>query len=606
MKSKVNLFKKPVVFLAAYAVFLLTVSEWISRGSLMETMVWAVPHIGVTITAIVLIFNVLVVIYLLTRRLKVSLWVTTIPVVVLSIVNYYKILMNSKPLTVWDFGLIDELLKIQGDMSFTIAWHVVFISILVIAVLVVISRKLGKKQNFEGSLKKQIGQLVVALAAMAAVIFGVYLQPKVFGVLGFDDTPYNQVTFYENNGFINSFIYGINDKLALTSVELTAEAQAVIDAQTAFLADVPQPEQRPNIILLLNESFMDVTKIENVTFNQDPLPTYRALTETTVTGEFVSSQFGGGTSNVEYDVLTGHTSFDLPKGMVPYTQLIHQPIQSLPQLLASYGYQNTSLHSYSGWFWNRESVHKSLGFERFLDETTFVDPTLVGPYISDADFINKVIETFETNKAADADKPQFIFGISMQNHAPYGGESKSISADVPIEIIDAPGLDSESIEELEDYAQSTYLSDKALQTLLEYFETVDEPTVIVQFGDHLPSMSTILTDAGYLNNAEQDPMDQALAKYTTPIVFWDNYNQLAQSEEKELGYLGANYVSTTLLQAAQLPLSPYFQFLQDTKNVTGMPFFEYALLPDGNVVTDIPQKIRDAYRYLESYFLFGN
>ncbi|MGL6249267.1 MAG: hypothetical protein ACRC3A_09235, partial [Culicoidibacterales bacterium] len=79
-----------------------------------------------------------------------------------------------------------------------------------------------------------------------------------------------------------------------------------------------------------------------------------------------------------------------------------------------------------------------------------------------------------------------------------------------------------------------------------------------------------------------------------------------QSEEKELGYLGANYVSTTLLQAAQLPLSPYFQFLQDTKNVTGMPFFEYALLPDGNVVTDIPQKIRDAYRYLESYFLFGN
>ncbi|MGL6058169.1 MAG: LTA synthase family protein [Culicoidibacterales bacterium] len=606
MKLKTKLLKQPFLFLIGYAVFLVVITEWLSRGSLAETFIWLVPHIGIFGTAVGLIFLLLTVIYTATRRLKVSLWLITVPLVILSIVNYYKILMNSKPLTVWDFGLIDELLKIQGDMSFTIAGHVVIISVLVIYLLVKLGQILSKRQKSEWNLTKQLVQFTLSSTALIALLLGVYLQPHVFEVLGFDDTPYNQVTFYENNGFVNAFIYGINDKLALTSVELTPEAQEVIDAQSQFLAALPQPEQRPNIILLLNESFMDVTKIENVTFNQDPLPTYRALTETTVTGEFVSSQFGGGTSNVEYDVLTGHTSFDLPKGMVPYTQLIHQSIQSLPQLLASYGYQNTSIHSYTGWFWNRENVHQSLGFERFLDETTFVDPTLVGPYISDADFIAKVIETFETNKAANEEKPQFIFGISMQNHAPYGGDSKSIGDEVPIEIVDAPGLDEASIEMLEDYAQSTYLSDQALQTLLDYFAAIDEPTVIVQFGDHLPSMGTLLTEAGYLNNSQQSPLEQALAKYSTPIIFWDNFNQLAQSEQKEIGYLGANYVATTLLQAANLPLSPYFQFLQDTKTVMGMPFFEYALLPDGNVISEVPQKIREAYRYLESYFLFGN
>ncbi|MGL4624120.1 MAG: LTA synthase family protein [Culicoidibacterales bacterium] len=606
MKLKELLTKKPLLFLIGYAIFLVVISEWISRGSLISTGIWLVPHIGVVCALIGLFFLILATIYFLTRRMKLTLWVTTIPIVVLSIVNYYKILMNSKPLTVWDFGLIDELMKIQGDMTFTIAGHVVLAVIVVLAALITISKKMWKQKPPKVLWYKRIAQAIGTSIVLVALVGGVYLKPAIFEMIGFDDTPYNQVTFYENNGFMNSLIYGINDKLALTNVEVTPEAQKVIDAQNQFIAELPEPSQRPNIILLLNESFMDVTKIPNIKFNEDPLPTYRALTAETVTGNFVSSQFGGGTSNVEYDVLTGHTSFDLPKGMVPYTQLIHQPIQSLPQLLASYGYQNTSIHSYTGWFWNRESVHKNLGFEQLLDETTFVDPTMVGPYISDQDFMDKIIETFETNKAADPTRPQFIFGISMQNHAPYGGEDKSIGDESPIAITESEGLDAESVEVLEDYAQSTYLSDLALKNLLAYFEAQDEPTIVVQFGDHLPSMGTLLAEAGYLNNPDETVFEQTLSKYTTPVVFWDNYDRLSQSETKDLGYIGGNYLAPTLLEAANLPLSPYFQFLLDTKEEMGMPFFEYSLLPTGEQLQSPATNLRAAYQYLESYFLFGN
>lgn len=606
MKLKHLLMKKPVLFLLGYAIFLVIMSEWISRGSLVTTGIWLVPHIGVALATLALFFLILATLYLLTRRMKLTLWVTTIPIIVLSIVNYYKILMNSKPLTIWDFGLIDELMKIQGDMTFTIAGHVVLALVVVLVALITVSKKLWKQKPPKVAWSRRIGQAGGAMLVLVALVGGIYLKPDIFKLIGFDDTPYNQVTFYENNGFMNSLIYGINDKLALTSVTVTPEAQKVIDAQNQFIDQLPQPSKRPNIILLLNESFMDVTKIPNVEFNQDPLPTYRALTQETVTGNFVSSQFGGGTSNVEYDVLTGHTSFDLPKGMVPYTQLIHQPIQSLPQLLASYGYQNTSIHSYTGWFWNRESVHKNLGFEQLLDETTFVEPSMVGPYISDQAFMNKIIETFETNKAANPDKPQFIFGISMQNHAPYGGEAKSIGDESPIAITNSQGLDEESIEVLEDYAQSTYLSDQALKKLLAYFEAQDEPTIVVQFGDHLPSMATILTEAGYLSNPEQSELEQTLAKYTTPVLFWDNYDRLSQSSTKDLGYIGGNYLAPTLLQAANLPLSPYFQFLLDTKAEMGMPFFEYALLPTGEQLQAPATNLREAYQYLESHFLFGN
>lgn len=606
MKLKKMLTEKPILFLFGYAIFLVLMSEWISRGSLITTGIWLVPHIGVALALVSLFFLILATLYFLTRRLKLTLWLTTLPIIVFSIVNYYKILMNSKPLTIWDFGLVDELLKIQGDMTFTIAGHVVLAVVVVLAALITISKKMWKQKPPRVLWYRRLGETLGALVLLVALVGGVYLKPAVFEMIGFDDTPYNQVTFYENNGFVNSLIYGINDKLALTNVTMTPEAQKVIDAQNQFIANVPQPSKRPNIILLLNESFMDVTKIPNLEFNQDPLPTYRALTQETVTGDFVSSQFGGGTSNVEYDVLTGHTSFDLPKGMVPYTQLIHQPIQSLPQLLASYGYQNTSIHSYTGWFWNRESVHKNLGFEQLLDETTFVEPTKVGPYISDQDFMNKIIETFETNKAVDPNRPQFIFGISMQNHAPYGGEEKSIGEESPIAITNSQGLDEESVEILEDYAQSTYLSDQALKQLLDYFANQDEPTIVVQFGDHLPSMGTILAEAGYLNNPEQTEFEQTLAKYTTPVVFWDNYNRLEKSPTKEIGYIGGNYLAATLLQMANLPLSPYFQFLLDTKEEMGMPFFEYSLLPTGEQLQAPALNLREAYQYLESHFLFGN
>lgn len=593
---------KEVSIIVGYALFLVMISECVSRASMISTMMWTITHPGLLLSSIALVAGIIAIITWLTKKMSIAIWSVSIPFTVLSIVNYYKILMNSKPLTIWDFGLIDELLKIQGDMSFTIAWHAVILAGVVIGVNIILVRIINRTQVVSLTVRSRWLKLSGAIIVTGLIVSGIYLNPTVFDFLGFDDTPFNQVTFYENNGFLNALIYGINDKLALTNVDSTEEGEQIAQAQAQFYEETTVGIQRPNIILLLNESFMDVTQIENVTFNQDPLPTYRALQNETITGTFVSSQFGGGTSNVEYDVLTANTSFDLPKGMVPYTQLIHQEIESLPQLLASYGYQNTSIHSYTGWYWNRESVHQSLGFERFLDETTFENPTYIGPYISDADFMTKIIDTFEENKASDPNRPQFIFGISMQNHAPYGGSEKSIGTEVPIEITSSEGLSPENEEILEDYAQSTYLSDQALGQLLTYFASVDEPTIVLQFGDHLPSMATLLTEAGYLQNEAQTPLEQALTKYTTPMLVWDNQNRLPS---ENIGYIGANFIAPFLLEQAQLPLSPYYQFLQTMKEMYGMPFFEYILQADGSEVNQIETTIdwQATYEYLQYTFL---
>ena len=142
----------------------------------------------------------------------------------------------------------------------------------------------------------------------------------------------------------------------------------------------------------MSEAFWDPTLLTNVTFSEDPVPTIHRLQKESSIRIFVSPQYGGGTSNVEFEVLTGNSMSFLPGGSIPYQQYISKPVPSLASYFADQGYKSMGIHSYEGWFWDRNSSIRSSAFESFKSSEHFVNPEMKGYFISDAEVARSVIE----------------------------------------------------------------------------------------------------------------------------------------------------------------------------------------------------------------------
>lgn len=103
-------------------------------------------------------------------------------------------------------------------------------------------------------------------------------------------------------------------------------------------------------------------------------------------------------------------------------------------------------------------------------------------------------------------------------------------------------------------------SDRAYEELVEYFSAVDEKTVILMFGDHQPYNSVaqpLLAHCGtVLNTAD---LVEGKKRYITPYIFWSNFDIEWTCPED----LSANYLSTVLVNALDLPKTDAQKFLLD-------------------------------------------
>ena len=98
---------------------------------------------------------------------------------------------------------------------------------------------------------------------------------------------------------------------------------------------------------------------------------------------------------------------------------------------------------------------------------------------------------------------------------------------------------------------------------MEYFETVDEPTIIVMFGDHQPSdyvTQVIDRITGY--NPESEDPEEAQKSYLVPYFIWNNYGLTI--EDRDL--TSVNYLAQDILKAAGLPMTEYQIYLNELQN----------------------------------------
>ena len=161
---------------------------------------------------------------------------------------------------------------------------------------------------------------------------------------------------------------------------------------------------------------------------------------------------------------------------------------------------------------------------------------------------DKLIQRFENKKE---DERLCIFGITMQNHGGYVKKYDNFSGKVH-----KMGT---SYSDANQYLSLINESDKALQNLISYFKTVEEPVEIVFFGDHQPGLCSKFYKLLNGKGVSGLTLTQLENLYTVPFFIWTNYD----TEEKEIEISSLNYLSTMTLQKANIDLPAYNQFLAE-------------------------------------------
>lgn len=345
----------------------------------------------------------------------------------------------------------------------------------------------------------------------------------------------------------------------------------------------------PNIIVIMDEAFSDLSVLGEFQTNQDYMPYVRHLfteAENTITGNLSVSVCGGNTANTEFEFLTGNTMAFLPQGSIPYQQYIHDNIPALPAYLRELGYETYGMHPYLAKGWERDKVYPLLGFShtKFIDD--YQNRSYIRQYISDKSCMDEIISTYEEK---DPEKPMFLFQVTMQNHGSYQDVFENFTPDITVE-----GASS--------YSLSSYLSlvkktDEALEYLISYFSKETEPVMVVFFGDHQPN-DAVAQPIWQLNGKSYRSLTEAdtFLRYQVPYLIWTNYD----SETIRNADTSANYLGAEVLKAAGLKLPAYQQFLLDCSK--SCPIVSAAGIRKEN---DGEAKLEE-YKKLQYYQLFDS
>lgn len=354
------------------------------------------------------------------------------------------------------------------------------------------------------------------------------------------------------NGYLLNFAVGFRDWFIAEPEGYSEEALAELEKTYAEGYEPQAREDLPNVIVIMNESFADFDILGNdLRTNQPVTPFVDSLTENTVRGYALTSIFGGTTANAEFEFLTGLSMANMPEGSCPYQQYINQETYSITHLMKELGYDTFATHPYFSSGWNRTNVYPHLGFERMTFDTDYPYQDLIREFVSDREMYRYVLDALEDGEEA----PLFLFGITMQNHGDYIYEGPNYEQTIFLEdyAMDHPMA--------EQYLTLLHESDKAVETFLTELERWPEDTIVLFFGDHFPQV-----EGDFFLEVHGGPFEDLSEKqlqYTIPFFIWANYD----IPEKTIECTSLNYLGRYLLEAAGIPLPPYYRFLKDLETV---------------------------------------
>ncbi|AOM07872.1 sulfatase-like hydrolase/transferase [Bacillus cereus] len=592
-----------ILFLLAHTVALFYIVMQVNM-SFIEAMNWIYFYNMQFILSFVVIYAIYILVYNLIGKVFLSIVLTSCTLVILCIVNYLKLIFRGDPLYPSDFTQITHMQSVIPMVMDYFSWSYIFVIILSIVACIVAGIYM---RRYIQNVKIHLGirALLVVGSIFVLYAYGNFANTfmnKVFQKSGVDFVLWNQNENYASNGFVLGFISNLDttvmEKPKNYSKENMLQIANDINKQYSGNIGSQKKKEKPNIIFVMSESFWDPTKVTNLSFSEDPVPNLHHYIENFPGGQTISPTFGGNTANVEFEALTSYSMSLLKPGSIPYQQVItnKKEIPSIPTALKKEGYYTSAIHSFGRTFFKRDDVYKVLGFDKFNAEDTMENVDIDGDYISDLAMSKEIIAELEKQK-----QPTFIHAVTMQNHFPFTegrfGEN----------LIEISGLENEESKgELETYTEGLRRSDEALQYLIEQLDNFDRPTLLVFFGDHLPSLGTnksFYKENGYITNEKTS--NERLAMAQTPLLMYANFDM----PNDNLGLVSPIHFSNLIFDYVGLNKSLFYQFLSELYKEIPVLRDELKVDKNGEVINDLTKKQKEMleqYKMLQYDLLVGN
>ena len=527
--------------------------------------------------------------YALTGRWSRATGLSGAVLTVLALVNYYTRDLHGSAVMPEDVLNLSTAAEVMGSYTLQITGTVVAIVLLYLPVLLAawLQARLCADLPKRAAPKARAARYAGCAAGIVAVLYAGYFAP--FAPLPRSDAGWTWQTAYYRHGFLASSVETC--RLLGDAVIQPAGYDEAALPDIAAAAERPNAEtdDRPDILLILSESFYDFSLVTDPQTDAELMPVIRALPNA-VRGHTVSANVGGGTNVTEYEMLTSNSPMLVPT-VTPFNGLDFSDANSVVGYLKSLGYTTMAAHPYAASNYNRDVVWQQLGF----DETHFMQdfPTQetygARPYQTDSATYRDWQALYE---AMPADKPRFNFLVSIQTHGDY--TMNDDTQNIVHAATDYGAFD----HTMDEYLSCVQMSDAAFGELCDYFTDLYARTgrkvIVAMAGDHAPSFVTHVSDPALGQGSEL-----TLLQRSTPFVIWANYPlphaDAAQNPADPLNRMDMVMLTPTLLEQAGLPLSDYYRYLLTLKDtapvVTGA---EDYTLPDGTAARFGADLARDA------------
>lgn len=519
--------------------------------------------------------------FALTNHYRLSIIIGSIVCFLVGGVNHFVQLFRGSPFQLSDILAAGTAADVAGNYIIAINYELLLAgSITFLAISLAIVADFQRKRRDWKSIAASVVLLVYIVSSSLY-----FYNDKVWSKYNLKVDDWNLMLSYTNNGTMLSMAMGAKSMKAEKPEQYSKEAvqqtvQAVLDTDSANISQlgmdvkflntsgtaaryVPKQNkkpgtaisnpagsvERPNIIAIMNESYADLHSLGDFSTVFPVMNYYKSLNKNTIKGNLSVSVLGGGTCNTEFEFLTGLNMAFLPSGVMAYSHYIKDDLESMATVLHEQGYTPIAFHPGKADSWDRDKIYPNLGFETFYTVEDMDNPVYMrGAYVSDASDYDFVMKLFEEK---DPDEKLFLFNVTIQNHGGYMLDTVGMKEWV------AMRGDYRKYNQAEQYLSLMRASDLALKELITYFEQVDEPTMIVFFGDHQPNVETEFIEDLVGKPWTSFDMDEVQSRYTVPFFIWCNYD----IEEAYYDSISVNYLSTLAMEVAGVEMPAYNQYL---------------------------------------------
>ncbi len=373
-----------------------------------------------------------------------------------------------------------------------------------------------------------------------------------------------------------------------------------------------------NIIMVFNESFWDIQQVGGFKFNTPTgtslTPNYDKLSEEGHVFNMISPSFGGLSANPEFEMMTSSNLSLYAPGFVPYTQMYNdKTFEGTPNFMHSLkdgGYYNKIIDSWEDTLFDAKKVYSFFGVDNVIyryNGLKVSNNQMLAGRPSDRFLADQIISFIESDEWKDREN-FFVMTLTGQLHGSYY-QSKYPAHYYCVNITDVPEAYKENSEQIigsvKCFAQGLYDADRMLGKLYDYINTLDEKTIIIFYGDHLPNVRGIeaesngdrntIYDLDYFNT--DDDVLNSYRRYDTECLIVGNFDL----GEQDVEWLNYDLIMPYVLHRIDLPegyvFNEYYDFLYEQRKLFPASNSYVAADKEGNLysIFDLPEELQKQY-----------